>query len=1020
MKHFFLSIALLSLTTFLHAQGEANNWVFGDRAGVSWNTGVPVAFSGSVMVQQEGPACISDKAGNLLFYTSGVQVWNRLHQQMPNGLGLMGDNSTSQSAVIVPWPGDTTKYFVFTVAAQAGTAGFRYSVINMSLQGGLGDVEVASKNTLLYTPTCEKVTAVKHANGTDYWVVSHQWNNNSFNAYLVTSAGLNPVPVISPVGAVHTESVGYMKFSHDGQMLAVAANYGGGFVEVLNFNNATGQLINAFFHEANTTSSQGPYGVEFSPSNRYLYIAYAPYTGPLLQYDIQAGSSAAILASKYVIAPSTDQSPLQLAVDGKIYISRYQQNFLSVINTPDMPGAACGYQTTGVLLTAGTFARYGLPNFMQSYFFQNGFTFQNMCLGEATAFTISSADVDSARWDFGDAASGAANVSLLLNPSHVFSRADTFDVTLISWNNNQVDTTTQQVVVQPLPVVSLGNDTTLCAGKTLQLNATAANGIYLWQNNSIASTLAVTQNGTYWVEVTVANCASADTIQVNFLPAMNISLGADTALCSPDTLNLDATTTGATYHWQDNTAAPVYTVSQTGTYYVTVTDNNGCTAESNHVAVTISPVPVVNLGSDTTLCSPGTLKLDATTAGAIYHWQDNTAAPVYTVSQTGTYYVTVTDNNGCTAESNHVAVTISSVPVVNLGGDTTLCNGQTLQLDAAVANGSYVWQNNSNASAQAVTQSGTYWVAVTVANCASADTIQVNFTTLNINLGTDTAFCAPHTLTLNATTAGATYHWQDNTAAPVYTVSQTGIYSVTVSMGNGCVAHDTVSVNIFQIANAQISSTRLIFCSGDSTKICALPGFTAYQWNTGVHDTCVSAKLAGNYYVTVTDNNGCTAESNHVAISVYPLPPVSITVNGDTLNAYNASTYQWFLNGSPISGATSGTYIAKQGGSYTVAITDANGCHAVSSPIAITGIDNLLQDEIYIYPNPANSRLNIQIFETLIGAQLNIYDVTGSLLQMAVFQTQNLTLNTSNLPAGVYIAEIKLNGAVARKKWVKM
>src|SRR5262245_40286912 len=120
---------LIFMSAYSHSQSYANWWYFGQNAGVTFQTGNPVAASGGQINTVEGTAAISDAAGNRLFYTEGVTVWNRNHIPMPNGNGLMGNASSTQSAVIVQKPGSTNIYYIFTVDAQAGTNGLRWSEV---------------------------------------------------------------------------------------------------------------------------------------------------------------------------------------------------------------------------------------------------------------------------------------------------------------------------------------------------------------------------------------------------------------------------------------------------------------------------------------------------------------------------------------------------------------------------------------------------------------------------------------------------------------------------------------------------------------------------------------------------------------------------------------------------------------------------------------------------------------------------------------------------------------------------
>ena len=158
-------------------------------------SGTPVALTNSVMGSSEGSASIAGPGGNLLFYTNGNTVWNANHVAMLNGSGLFGSSISCQSAVIVRQPGSANLYYVFTMRNWTdGGNGAHYSIVDMSLAAGLGDV--TTKNQLIYGNTRESLTAVCHANGTDYWIVIHDMFTNEFHSYLLTATGLAAVPVI--------------------------------------------------------------------------------------------------------------------------------------------------------------------------------------------------------------------------------------------------------------------------------------------------------------------------------------------------------------------------------------------------------------------------------------------------------------------------------------------------------------------------------------------------------------------------------------------------------------------------------------------------------------------------------------------------------------------------------------------------------------------------------------------------------------------------------------------------------
>jgi hypothetical protein len=225
------------------------------------------------------------------------------------------------------------------------------------------------------------------------------------------------------------------------------------------------------------------------------------------------------------------------------------------------------------------------------------------------------------------------------------------------------------------------------------------------------------------------------------------------------------------------------------------------------------------------------------------------------------------------------------------------------------------------------------------------------------------------------------------------------------------------------LSSPAISANQTTFCASDSAQICAPAGMAAYQWNTGATTNCINTSQAGNYYVTVSDNRGCTATSNHLAIAVYPSPPISISVNGDTLTAYHAVTYQWLLNGNEIAGATDSVYIVPQAGLYSVAVIDSNGCSATCNPVSFTGFAeaDMAYSPISVYPNPASDRLFIQANGEPVN-EINIYNTTGQLVMTVKNQlaASSYQLSIATFAAGIYVAEIKTTGAAIKKRWVKL
>ncbi|MEO1652845.1 MAG: OmpA family protein [Bacteroidota bacterium] len=369
-KNILAAIILIFFSNYLLAQGKANIWYFGQNAGVDFRSGKPQALTNGALSTEEGVATICDAQGKLLFYTDGISVWNAEHRKMPNGQDLMGHPSSTQSGVAIPAPNPPGHYFLFTVTDQARNNGFRYSQIDMQLDKGKGDVVEDKKNILLRSPVTEKLTAVKHRNQKDTWVIVHGWNDNKFYAYLVNEEGVNQEPVISAVGSIHQGSSlntqGYLKANPDGSNLALALEADHA-IELFDFDNASGKVSRPL--RAEFPDESYPYGIAFSPNASVLYVSAAG-PGKIYQFDLQAGSDEKIIASRKLIGQSPEGrwvGALQVAPDGKIYFPIYDTSYLGVIHQPNQLGAACNFQNNYVDLQLGI-AQLGLPTFDQSAF----------------------------------------------------------------------------------------------------------------------------------------------------------------------------------------------------------------------------------------------------------------------------------------------------------------------------------------------------------------------------------------------------------------------------------------------------------------------------------------------------------------------------------------------------------------------------------------------------------------------------------------------------------------------------
>jgi gliding motility-associated-like protein len=464
-KFGFLLILIIGIFGVSIAQHEHRNWYFGSQAGLRFSdTGVVVLLDG-VMDAIEGCSVISDSSGDLLFYTNGSMIWNRQHQRMPNGFGLFGDRSTTQSSLIVQQPGSSSLYYVFTLDEQGKRDGFRFSVVDMTLEGGFGDIVVHSKNTLLSTPVTEKISATYHGNGRDIWILVHSWGNNDFLAYLLTDSGLVKSPVVSSVGLDHTgvsgNTIGQMKISEDGKKV-ISAVWFDGLVQLFDFDFFTGEVRNPI----TIPSIFRAYGCEFSLDCSKLYIGtwVSVIGSSIYQFDIQSSDSSTIVNSRKLISPfnSYQFGSLQVGMDGRIYVAVNQGDYLSCILDPTLMAPMCDFRMDFIDLQ-GRKSGGGLPNILQRKVeVIPDFEVQGHCMSSPVCFLVPTMLVyDSIVWYFG----GDKGVVMTsgLTQCHTFNDTGLTTVKMKCWYGGSFTQVEKEIRIHSIPVHAIYY--TICEGE---------------------------------------------------------------------------------------------------------------------------------------------------------------------------------------------------------------------------------------------------------------------------------------------------------------------------------------------------------------------------------------------------------------------------------------------------------------------------------------------------------------------------------------------------------------------------
>ncbi|MBL7726581.1 MAG: gliding motility-associated C-terminal domain-containing protein, partial [Dinghuibacter sp.] len=494
---------------------------------------------------------------------------------------------------------------------------------------------------------------------------------------------------------------------------------------------------------------------------------------------------------------------------------------------------------------------------------------------------------------------------------------------------------TVRVRVYRSPIIQLGNDTSFCAGGSITLNAGTGFAGYTWSTGAATQTITVTTPGTYWVEGTTAQgCRSRDSLLVlNVFANPVVNLGADTSLCQGSNLLLNAGNPGASYLWQNGATIQTQTVNSAGLYWVQVTATNGCTARDSMVVLAVLPNPVINLGNDTSFCAGTNILLNAGTGFASYIWSTGATTQTINVNTAGTYWVEGTTAQGCKARDTMNVLNVFALPVVNLGVDTSFCQGYTHVLNAGNPGANYLWQNGATTPTISVTTPGLYWVQVTNANgCSRRDSMRVLnvFAAPVVNLGNDTSFCAGGSITLNAGNPGSNYLWQNGATTQTITTSAAGLYWVAVTNGNNCTTRDSMRVlAVHPLPNINLGGDTVL-CNGNAVTLDPGPGYAAYLWQNGATTQTISVSAVGTYWVRVTTANGCTGSDTirvvrtGITPSGFVAPTVGMCLyeNIFVRAQGNFNSYLWST------GETRDSALIVRPGNYWLQVTNNDGCSA--------------------------------------------------------------------------------------------
>ena len=575
---------------------------------------------------------------------------------------------------------------------------------------------------------------------------------------------------------------------------------------------------------------------------------------------------------------------------------------------------------------------------------------------------------------------------------------------------------------------------------------------YNWNNGQTTATLTGVGAGTYTVSVhDASSCSGTASVTITQPTAINISVTKTNSGCGAPNGTATATVTGGTtayaYHWSNAATTASLTGLAAATYTLTVTDAHSCTASSSAV---ISSSASLNLTTTPSAgnCSGGatggaSVTVNGGTAPFTYHWNNGTTTAAIANVSPGTYLVTVTDNGGCSGTASAV-VTTSAALTLSASATSIACfNANNGAASVSVTSGTspyqYAWNTGATTTALTNLTAGTYYVTVTDAHsCTTIDSVTVTQPgAITIFVSSVQPTCSglnngSATVTATGGTANYTYVWSTNASGTGINNLAPGNYSVTLTDANHCTSQASFTItNPVPVSAAVVSQNSTCFGNADGTIQVTPAGGTApytYMWTNNSTTATVSNLAAGSYTVTITDNHNCSATAS--ATVTQPTQVVVATSSTDATGTQsNGSASVSGVSGgvSPYTvswsnGGSGNTISNVAAGTYTVTVTDHNGCTTTASVTVNTsvGIAQVTNDLPFtIFPNPAKNEVTVDAVAIDKETTIVLEDILGqTLVTRNINPSSSTTIDLTTYSNGVYFIELQQGGKRAVKKFI--
>jgi gliding motility-associated-like protein len=874
-KHLLITLCILLQQLSASAQGENAVWTMGVGLGLDFNTIGGPSFSSNAIDTWEGSASVSDASGNLLFYSDGSNVYDRTHHVMPNGMGLLGNSSTTQGVAIAKLKGSDDLYCLFTLTDLGSKGTLSYSVIDMSFNGGLGDVEPAYKNVFLRDSLSEKMIIAGDCE--QQWVLVHDRRRPKFYAYPIESSRLIGTEVTSVSGSPFSTyyDLGQMKISHDMATIVFSGLYPEYGINTFDFDHTTGVVSN--YRTLDTGFKDFAYSFEFSPDNSKLYLSTISFAGRgLYQYDLTAGSPALIAASKYTVAIGKIYG-LRCGPDKKLYLIPDQSptNF-SRLRAPNLPGVLCDLEMNFLpapFINASPCIGLGNEFIPRSPRFGDTLIrriYKSICAGDSIVSSRTAYSLN--RWFDGDSANrrsfSSSGKYWVFSESNCGPLIDTFFLTVTPYDTS----------------FAIRLDTSLCPGIKIFITAPDGRDYIKWNDGDTLKTKLVHAPNVYTALSALHCSVFKDQYITRTLPFTSFYFSKDTSLCTRTPITFYARPAADSVKWFDGKTGMSDTISgDAGLYWVK--SYKDCTVTTDTFRVILPSADTFRNIHKLSFCQGQSAVLNGRPSMAQYTWSTGAGGSTISTGESGTYWVYSAEGCDLYADTFHTAKVFYTATGKRI--DTSICFHPQATLTPPGAFSSYLWDNGSTKRDTTLFSAGK--ASVTLTDSTKCTILKIDYTVSFLSFlqqHADTAICADDTVMLDASVnqPAAVYHWNTGDTGARIIITQPGTKVVQVQ-AKGCAQLDTIVIAAVPMAFS-IGNDRTV-CTGEKAMLMADISDVQYHWSTGETSRSIEVSASGKYVLTIT-KGACSAGkevnirfvncNNCIAI------PNAFSPNGDGIN----------------------------------------------------------------------------------------------------------------------------------------